>query len=237
MSQLKRKPEPLDNYPYHLPDKPMPAASYVAYAEFLEWADEDTLAEWVDGRIEMSSPASRRHQEIAGLLYEVFSGFAHLFDLGVVLQSPFQMKLPGKRGSGREPDLLFIAKANLRRLEEGLVRGPADLVVEIVSPESEWRDRHDKFREYAAGGVPEYWLIDPEQHQAEFYRLDDRQHYQSQLPDQEGRYYSQTLAGFWLKPEWLWCNPLPRSTSVLKTVGGQTYREYLDRLLQSEEEL
>ncbi|HEX2915981.1 MAG TPA: hypothetical protein VH186_34785 [Chloroflexia bacterium] len=85
--------------------------------------------------------------------------------------------------------------------------------------------------------MPEYWLTDPEQHQAAFYRLGDQQHYQGQLPDQEGRYYSQTLAGFWLKPDWLWRSPLPRSTAVLKTVGGQAYRVYLDRLLQNQAEL
>ncbi|HEX2916153.1 MAG TPA: hypothetical protein VH186_35665 [Chloroflexia bacterium] len=56
---------------------------------------------------------------------------------------------------------------------------------------------------------------------AEFNRLDDRQHYQGQLPDQEGRYYSQTLAAFWLKPDWLWltlCLAVPRLSkhSVLR---------------------
>lgn len=56
MSQLQRKPEPLVGYPYHLPDKPLPTGPYISYDEFFEWADEDTLAEWVDGRIEMSSP-------------------------------------------------------------------------------------------------------------------------------------------------------------------------------------
>jgi Uma2 family endonuclease len=147
------------------------------------------------------------------------------------------MKLSGKRGSGREPDLLFVAKANLNRLENGLVRGPADLVVEIISPESEWRDRYDKFQEYAAGGVPEYWLIDHNQQQAEFYQLNDQGQYQSQTLDTAGHYYSQALTNFWLKPDWLWRNPLPESALVLKTVGGPTYLAYLARLVQNTEEL
>jgi Uma2 family endonuclease len=37
-----------------------------------------------------------------------------------------------------------------------------DLVVEVVSPESERRDRVIKPEEYAAAGIPEYWLV--EQH-------------------------------------------------------------------------
>lgn len=237
MSQLERKPETLMSYPYHLPQKPLPAASYITYEQFLEWVDEDTLAEWVDGMIEMSSPASRRHQEITGLLYEVFTTFSQLFDLGAVLQSPFQMKLPGKKGSGREPDLLFVAKTHLSRLEKGLVRGPADLVVEVISPESEWRDRYDKFQEYSAGGVEEYWLIDPEQEQAEFYVLDEQGRYRKQSLDEEGRYYSQTLANFWLKPAWLWRNPLPVSALILKAVAGGAYEAYILNLLQNSEEL
>jgi Uma2 family endonuclease len=226
MSQLQKKPEPLVGYPYHLPDKPIPTGPYITYEEFFEWADEDTLAEWVDGRIEMSSPANRRHQQIAGLLYEVLTTFARLFDSGVVLQNPFQMKLAGKRGSGREPDLMFLAKANLARLESGLVRGPVDLAFEIISPESEWRDRHTKFQEYAAGGVQEYWLIDPDQQQAEFYRLNGQSHYESQPLDPASRYYSQVLPGFWLKPAWLWLQPLPAAQDLLKLVGGETYTAY-----------
>jgi Uma2 family endonuclease len=225
MSQLQKKPEPLVGYPYHLPDKPVPTGPYITYEEFFEWADEDTLAEWVDGRIEMSSPANRRHQQIAGLLYEVLTTFARLFDSGVVLQNPFQMKLAGKRGSGRKPDLMFLAKANLARL----VRGPADLTVEIISPESEWRDRHTKFQEYAAGGVQEYWLIDPDQQQAEFYRLNGQDHYESQPLDPASRYYSQVLPGFWLKPAWLWLQPLPAAQDLLKLTGGETYTAYQNR--------
>jgi hypothetical protein len=34
------------------------SASRMTYDEFLEWADEDSLAEWVDGAIVMASPAS-----------------------------------------------------------------------------------------------------------------------------------------------------------------------------------
>ncbi len=226
MSQLQKKPEPLVGYPYHLPDKPVPTGPYITYEDFFDWADEDTLAEWVDGRIEMSSPASFQHQQIAGLLYEVFTTYARLFDLGVVLQSPFQMKLGGKRGSGREPDVMLVAKYNLARLENGLVRGPADLVIEVISPESEWRDRQTKFLEYAAGGVTEYWLIDPNLQQAEFYWLNEQGQYHSQPLNTESRYYSHVMPGFWFKPAWLWLQPLPDAQDLLKLIGGKAYTTY-----------
>jgi len=70
-----------------------PTPPKLTYEEFLAWADEDTLAEWVDGEVVMTSPASRRHQEIADFLTSVLRSFVEQHELGVVLSAPFQMKL------------------------------------------------------------------------------------------------------------------------------------------------
>jgi len=123
-----------------------PARPKMTYEEFLAWADEDTLAEWVDGEVVMTSPASRRHQEIGGLLEMLLRVSVERQDLGVVLRAPFQMKLAH---SGREPALMFVATVNLHRLHATHLDGPADLVLEIISPESVGRDRGEKFYEYA----------------------------------------------------------------------------------------
>jgi Uma2 family endonuclease len=37
--------------------------------------------------------------------------------------------------------------------------GPADLVVEVVSPDSPTRDRQEMLVDYAEAGVPEYWSV------------------------------------------------------------------------------
>jgi Uma2 family endonuclease len=37
----------------------------------------------------------------------------------------------------------------------------ADLVMEVVSADGRDRDRVRKRQEYAEGGIPEYWIIDP----------------------------------------------------------------------------
>jgi hypothetical protein len=50
--------------------------------------------------------------------------------------------------SGREPDVLFLASAHVGRLTETYLNGPADVMVEIVSPDSVGRDRGDEFYEY-----------------------------------------------------------------------------------------
>ena len=135
-----------------------PPAGKMSYEAFLEWLDEDTRAEWVDGEVILLPPVSMCHQELAGFLMMVIGMYVEHKGLGRVVSAPFQMKLK----HGREPDLLFVAAEHLSRLKETYLEGPADLVVEIVSPDSVGRDRGDKFYEYEAGGVPEYWLLDPQ---------------------------------------------------------------------------
>ncbi len=131
----------------------------MTYEEFLDWADEDTYAEWVDGKVEMMSPASEKHQDISDFLAAILRVCVEDFDSGRVLSAPFQMRLSNVR-RGREPDLLFVRKENIIRLQRSYLDGPADLAIEIVSPESVLRDRGAKYAEYEAGGVREYWIID-----------------------------------------------------------------------------
>src|SRR5262249_25436825 len=111
----------------------------MSYEEFLDWCDEDTLAEWVDEYVIMTSPASEPHQTIVDFLVQVLGIYVQQRDLGRVLSAPFQMKLSAAR-SGREPDLLFIPLENLWRLQRTYLDGPADLAIEVVSPESRLRD-------------------------------------------------------------------------------------------------
>ena len=200
----------------------------MTYEEFLAWADEDTLAEWVDGEVIMYTPASRRHQDIGGFLYEVLRAYVRLRRLGEVIQAPFQMKLE----RGREPDLLFVARQHLERLKETYLDGPADLVVEVMSPDSVARDRGEKFYEYAQGGVPEYWLIDPDVEWTEFYHLGEDGRYRTVFSGTEGEYHSHILPGFWLRVEWLWQEPLPHPLRVLGQIAGVD-PQLVERFLQA----
>ena len=200
----------------------------MSYEEFLAWADEDTLAEWVDGEVVMYSPASKRHQSIADFLLKVMGTYVESHDLGMVISAPFQMKLE----HGREPDLLFVTNEHLDRLKETHLDGPADLVVEIISPDSVARDRDRKFHEYVQGGVPEYWLIDPQLEWVGFYHLKEGQ-YRLAFSGKEGKYHAKVLPGFWLQVEWLWQEPLPTLEDVLLEVGGDAYaRRLIERLRQ-----
>jgi Uma2 family endonuclease len=176
----------------------------MSYEEFLQWAGEDTHAEWVDGEVIIHTPPKDIHQATVRFLHRLLGLFVDLFNLGKIRIAPFEIKLePG--GPSREPDLLFIAKENLERLTERLT-GPADLIVEVISEDSVRRDRDDKFREYGAAGVREYWIIDPRpgKQRADFFRLEEGGAYRLFATEDDARAESQVLPGFWLRPAWLW---------------------------------
>jgi Uma2 family endonuclease len=187
----------------------------MSFEEFLAWADEDTYAEWVDGEVVMMSAASTRHQRIVMFLGALFQHYVEAHPLGTVLIAPFLMRLPR---AAREPDVLFVARDREERIRSAYLDGPADLVVEVVSPDSRRRDRQEKLREYGEAGVREYWVIDPDTREAQFHRLTAAGEYAS-IPVEEGVVRSDVLPGLWIRVEWLWQEPLPPLMGVLKEWG------------------
>lgn len=152
-------------------------------------------------------PGLRAHshqtkREFIGWLMKTHVG---LFELGMVRTTPFEVKLTSS-GSSREPDLFFLSNAHKDRLNEERLEGAPDLAVEIISKGSIKRDRDDKFKEYAAAGVQEYWIIDSrtDKRRADFYVLNESGTYELIATEEDERVESKILDGFWLKPEWLW---------------------------------
>ena len=56
----------------------------MTFEEFLDWADEDTWAEWVDGEVMTMSPVSREHQELVGFLLCLMRGFVEEHAAGMI---------------------------------------------------------------------------------------------------------------------------------------------------------
>ncbi len=126
--------------------------------QYLALSDNATgLIEFDDGSIEMLPMPTDKHQVILLFLYDLLRAFLRASG-GKVLVAPLRLQV--RPGTFREPDILLVRDARDPRRQERFWLG-ADLVVEIVSPDDPERDTVTKRADYAAAGIPEYWIVNP----------------------------------------------------------------------------
>lgn len=188
----------------------------MTWEEYLRFGEENTLAEWIDGRVIVLFSGSTKHQDIVSFLDRVIGFYIEKYNLGRLFFAPYAMKL-SKLRRGREPDLLFISREREHLITKTYLNGAADLVVEVVSPESVERDSVQKFAEYEAAGIPEYWLINYANEIATFYQLDEKGQYQA-AETTEGVFQSTVLPGFFIRESWLW-QERPQTLEALRELG------------------
>ena len=123
------------------------------------WLTDGTnrLVEFTDGTLEPLPMTTRRHQAISLFLAFVLHGYI-VPQGGAVYYAPLRLRV--RPGKFREPDLILIKDADDPRAPDPFWTG-ADLTVEIVSDDNPDRDYEEKRHDYAEGGVPEYWIVDP----------------------------------------------------------------------------
>ena len=130
------------------------------YDELCEVMEETNLPhELWDGELIMSPTPDFYHQKLAFRIARELQDFVAARDLGEVIIAPLDMVLSPRRST--QPDVIFLSKAKLHLIQR-VLRGPADLVVEVISEWGRHRDRIDKRDLYAQHGIPEYWIVDPE---------------------------------------------------------------------------
>ena len=148
--------------------RPPPAEARLSPWEQFDALPDDTKAELIDGELVYAMPASRAHNRVVGLVYATLL----LAVCGQAGERPRLSPISSRCGWGLQrfvPDASFVRTEHLDRVLPTRIEGPADLVVEVLSPDSVARDRGVKLRDYAAAGVQEYWLLDPEAERIEVY--------------------------------------------------------------------
>lgn len=183
---------------------------------------EGIRAEWVNGEVTLLGMTNNvQHNTLVLWLGMVFSYFLARHGLGRVILAGVPMRFTfADEGRAREPDLMVVLKANATRITPRYVDGLADMVIEVISPESDLRDRGEKFLEYEAAGVPEYFLIDPLRSEAILYQRGADGRYHPATPDSQGRLCSGVLPGFALPPALLWADLLPEGDALIALVNG-----------------
>jgi Uma2 family endonuclease len=94
-----------------------------------------------------------------------------------------------------QPDLVFVAIANLAIIQPRAIFGAPDLLVELISPGSVRRDRIEKKDLYARFGVKEYWIGDPANKSLEILTLKEDRYELHCAAETQGRLTSLVLVG------------------------------------------
>ena len=149
---------------------PLPGPYRLTYADWLQFPDDGRLYEVIDGELLVTPPPNIRHQRASRELQ--FQIHLHLRQngKGEVLNAPVGVRLRDDLIVG--PDLIVILAEHADRIGKQVIDGAPDLVVEILSPGTAGRDLGTKRDAYAAAGVPEYWIVDPETRTVEVLTLD-----------------------------------------------------------------
>jgi Uma2 family endonuclease len=182
------------------------------FDDFCALVKDGDKADLIDGVIYMASPENTDANLLFVWLIGIVDLFVEAIDAGRVFGSRVALRLD--MINGPEPDIAFIRKRRLSLVKRGHIAGPADLVMEIVSPESIERDYEKKRRQYEQARIPEYWIVDELTEMVTLLRLGPGGKYREVKP-RKGELQSRVLPGFWIRPEWLWQSPRPKKTAVL----------------------
>jgi Uma2 family endonuclease len=170
------------------------------YADYLTW-QLDEMVELIRGKVFRQAAAAPRrvHQEITMILANRFYEFLRGKSCKVYT-APFDVRLPvaSRRHEDVDtvvhPDLCVVC--NPDKLDELGCVGAPDLIVEILSPGNNKKELQLKYEVYEAAGVPEYWVVHPDERTLLIYTLESGHYRASRLFTFGDRVTSQALPGF-----------------------------------------
>ncbi len=154
----------------------------LTFEEYLAYNDgTDRRYEFVDGELVEMPPESASNSNISKRL---FVELLKIFPFYLLSYKEFEIEVSGRRAKTRLPDLMILGEECYNALEAA-TRGtitrdmpPPLVVIEVVSPgaANRSRDYRHKRTEYAARGIAEYWIVDPENRQITICKWNDGQY-------------------------------------------------------------
>ena len=138
------------------------------YDDYLKTPD-DKRYELIEGELLMTPSPITNHQRISGRIEFELRKFVSENDLGEVFDAPYDVHLDDENVV--QPDIMFISKERSKIIGEKNLQGAPDLVVEILSESTAYRDLIQKKRLYARFCVKEYWIVIPEEESVGIYSI------------------------------------------------------------------
>lgn len=132
----------------------------LTYEDLCQMPDDGNRYEVIDGELFVSPSPNKKHQRLSPRLYRILYKQEQA-GLGEAYYAPVDVRV--HLNGIVQPDLLFLLRDRLAIYDPGgIVEGSPDLVVEILTLSNRSVDLSHKARLYAQGGVPEYWVADPD---------------------------------------------------------------------------
>jgi Uma2 family endonuclease len=161
--------------------------------KFLDEIDEDIKAEFINGVIFMHLPAKEEHSAVVIRLGALLQFYVNREKLG---RARVEQQMIVLTRNAYLPDVNFFGKIKSNKIGRKQMRYPVpDFIAEVLSPSTKGNDRGVKFNDYAAHGVSEYWIIDPDKEFLEQYILKG-EIYELRLKAETGRVCAQAIQGF-----------------------------------------
>lgn len=146
---------------------------FETFEDYLAYGDEMAMEgryQLIAGELVELPPESEPNDFVADNL-QFYLAIANLISRRLVKTHTCEVQVPvlqPKDPANRFPDVVILRQEHLaltqRRLTITLDMPPPLLIAEVISPGKANRDRDliQKRAQYAALGVPEYWLLDPD---------------------------------------------------------------------------
>jgi Uma2 family endonuclease len=103
-----------------------------------------------------------------------------------------------------QPDIVHVERARLGIVTERAIEGAPTLVVEVLSPSTDARDRGVKRALYARYGVPYYWMVDPSARSVQAFHLGGESYEMVARLDEKAPAALPPLDGLTLDPVAVW---------------------------------
>ena len=149
------------------------ALSQITWQDVQQLPDDGHRHEAIEGELHVTPAPSIRHQRVSQKLEQELLRLLEEPGHGIVIDAPVGVEFPST-GEGVQPDIVFVSSARTHIIADAAIRGAPDLVVEILSPTTERRDRGVKRKLYERQGVFEYWIVDLETETVEVWSFGER---------------------------------------------------------------
>lgn len=152
--------------------EPDPNKKYT-YQDYLELPEEPGYRyEVLEGVLVKDPSPNVIHQRVSRRLQRILEDYFWVTDSqGEIFDAPLDVTFHDT--TVVQPDIFYISGKQKDIVKDVRIDGPPTLIVEILSPSSQRKDRLQKMRIYQKTQVQHYWIISPEEKTMECFSLQE----------------------------------------------------------------